>query len=1045
VAALLSRVRESALGAFVHQDLTFDRVTEALGRTDLARVMLVLQEAPPPRLTLPGVTSEMREIATGAAKLDLTLLLAAEEGGDLVGGIEYDRDRFAASTIERWAEQWTVLLAAMPEISATSDEPERPLAFVPLLSGSERQQLRVLPAEIADLEGGVAPRTPSEELVAGIWCEVLRRESVGVFESFLDLGGHSLLAAQVASRLGRAVGREMSLREVLAAPTVAGLAAWVDRALRAGIAEWDEVPALVRVSREEALPASFGQGRLWLLGQLDPESPAYHLPAAVRLGGRLDVSALERSLGALVARHEALRTTFAAGEDGLVQRIQPVAPWRNGRLGRVDLQGMPAARRESAARDLAAAEARRPFDLASDLPLRAVLLVLGADDHRLLLTLHHIAADGWSLPVLTRELSALYATEDLSELPVQYADFAVWQRRWMRGEPLTRRLGYWRERLTRLPRLELPADRPHPVGKRQRGAYRPLTLEAERVARLRALGRRSGATLFMVLLAGLEALLGRLSGQEDLAVATPVAGRTHGELEPLIGFFVNTLVLRGDLSGEPTVSALLSRVRETALGAFAYQDLPFDLVTEMLGRTDLARVMLVLQEAPPLRLDLPGLATEVREIATGAAKLDLTFQLAARDGGLVGGIEYDCDRFAASTIERWAGHWTALLAAMAEEPERSVASLDLLSGAERQQLVVEWNDTGETGEPELLHEGFLRQAGKQPEAVALVCGDRSVRYGELAARVARLAVHLRELGVGPETTVGVCLERSIEMVEAMLGVLAAGGAYVPLDPGYPAERLAFLAVDAGLTAVVTREALRSLLPSGSFAVVCLDGEAPLLASPLTQPPPSQGGGTRPPRLLPAAMVPENLAYLIYTSGSTGRPKGVAIEHRSACALVRWSASVFPDEALDGVLASTSINFDLSVFEIFVPLSRGGRVVLVENALALPALPPLLPENGVRLLNTVPSALAELLRQGPLPPSVKTVNLAGEPLRRSLVEQAYSGGAERVYNLYGPSEDTTYSTWEQVAAGDPSAPSIGRPIGGTRAYLVDGRLELVPPG
>jgi amino acid adenylation domain-containing protein len=601
------------------------------------------------------------------------------------------------------------------------------------------------------------------------------------------------------------------------------------------------------------------------------------------------------------------------------------------------------------------------------------------------------------------------------------------------------------------PVLELPLDRPRPAVRSGRGASRPLRLAGEVCALVRQQARRQGATPFMTLLAAWQAVLSRWSGQEDVSVGTPVWGRQRAELENLIGFFVNTLVVRTDLSGEPRFGAaggftlagnarspgrsLVSRVREDWLSACEHQQVPFEKVVEALdpqrslAHTPLFQVMFALQDAVAGDLVLPGLETALLPPAAAAgvvgAKFDLTLSLVdtgEAGAGLAGTLEYDPELFDGATVARLAGWFESLLRAAAGSPEARVAELPLLAAAERFQAAVEWNDTGSTGEPELLHAAFERQARRRPEAVAVVCGEQALTYGEVDARANHLAAHLRGLGVGPEVLVGICLERSAATVTALLAVLKAGGAYVPLDPGYPAARRAFLAADAGVSVVVTREALLPLLPGGRFAFVCLEQEA------AWQDLPAERTG-----------LPGHLAYLIYTSGSTGRPKGVAIEHRSACALVRWAATVFPAADLSAVLASTSLNFDLSIFELFVPLSLGGRVVVVEDGLALPR------QAGVTLLNTVPAALAEVLRQGPLPASVKTVNLAGEPLRRRLAEQAYESGAGVVYNLYGPSEDTTYSTWERVAAGGASAPSIGRPVCGTRVHLVDRRGGLAARG
>ncbi|HKH45843.1 MAG TPA: amino acid adenylation domain-containing protein, partial [Thermoanaerobaculia bacterium] len=592
-------------------------------------------------------------------------------------------------------------------------------------------------------------------------------------------------------------------------------------------------------------------------------------------------------------------------------------------------------------------------------------------------------------------------------------------------------LGAWRNRLAGLPpRLELPTDRPRPAVQTHRGAARSIAMSPELSARLVALGRREGATPFMTLLAGWQALLGRWAGVEDLAVGTPIAGRNREETERLIGLFVNTLVLRGDLSGGPSFRELLGRVREVSLEAHEHQEVPFERLVEALAperslsHSPLFQVLFAVQNVPRRNLDLSGVRLSPLGAAEETAKFDLSLSLVEEGGQLFGGLSYNTDLFDGATAERMLGHFAALLSQAGEDPDRRLPELDLLSEAERSQRLREWNDTGAAGEGALIHELFERRAAEHPEAPALLWNGETVSYGELDRRAGRLARRLRRLGAGPEVVVGVCLERKPELVVALLAVLKSGGAYLPLDPVYPPERLALMLADSGAAAVVSRSGLESRLPcSVPVCRVEEEGEEIQAVAPEIQ------------------AAPDNLAYLIYTSGSTGRPKGVAICHRSAVTLLDWAAEVFAPEELSRVLAATSVSFDLSVYELFLPLSRGGTVVLAENALALPGL-----DADVTLVNTVPPALAELVRTGGLPRTVRTVNLAGEALPRWLVEEIYrTGHVERVYNLYGPSEDTTYSTFVRVAPGQASAPSIGRPIRATQAYVVDAELGLQPVG
>ncbi len=931
-----------------------------------------------------------------------------------------------------------------------------PSAFVLLdalpLSANGKLDRRALPEPGPepgedDAAAGDAPRTAAEELLAGIWCEVLRRERVRSGDHFFDLGGHSLLAAQVVSRVRLAFGLELPLRVLFQAPRLDRLAAAIE-ALRAG-GEARAVPPVVPVPRCAGLPLplSFAQERLWFLDRLEPGSTAYHLATALRLAGRLDVAALSATLAEIVHRHEALRTTFAAPDQGEpVQVIAPAGLWR---LPLVDLSRLPPAAAEAESRRLARAERRRPFDLQRGPLFRVALVRVAAAEHVLFASLHHIVGDGWSLGVVTGEIQALYdalaarprVPPRLADLPIQYADFAAWQRRWLSGDVLAAQTAYWRTALAGAPPvLELPADRPRPPVPSQRGARAAVALAPELVRALGALSRRQGVTLFMTLLAGFQALLQRYSGQADVVVGSPIAGRHRGETERLIGLFVNTLVLRADLADDPSLVELLARVRETALGAYAHQDLPFEkLVEELapersLARTPLFQVMFVLQTAPAPRFALSGLEVSRYDMGAAAAKFDLTLSLAAEGQGLEGWLEYAPDLFDATTVERLLAHLSALLCRVAAAPERRLSQAPLLAAAERAQLTLEWNDTARAHPLEVcVHRLFEAQVQRSPGAVALVAGQRRLTYDALNRAANALARRLHGFGAGPEVPVGLCLGRGAELLVAVLAVLKAGGAYVPLDPAYPAQRLRFILEDTALPVLLTEERLRDLLPDLGARVVLVDGCD--VADEAGDP---AGFGD-----LEGGAGPDNLSHLIFTSGSTGRPKGVAVRHRATAALVQWAREVFAPEELAGVLAATSINFDLSVFEMLVPLAWGGRVILARDALALPELPA---RDEVRLVNTVPSALAELVHAGGVPASVTTVNLAGEPLPRALVDRIYERtSARRVWNLYGPSEDTTYSTFALAAAGGSGAPTIGRPIANSQVFLLDRALELAPTG
>ncbi|HZF07714.1 MAG TPA: amino acid adenylation domain-containing protein [Thermoanaerobaculia bacterium] len=892
-----------------------------------------------------------------------------------------------------------------------------------------------LPAEAGERRGFVAPRTPIEELLAGAWSAVLGVERVGIHDDFLALGGHSLLATQLLSRLREAFRVELPLASLFEAATIAGQAERVTAALLAAdAADTDQAPPLVPAAERTEAPLSFAQQRLWILDRLDPGLPAYNIPLAFTLRGPLRPAALHYALRTVVERHEALRTRFvvsSAGAAGPVQRVEPPA---DPALPQVDLAGLVAPARAAEGERLLSKLGSERFDLTRGPLLKAALFTTGRDEQALLLTVHHIVADGWSLGILFRELAAAYEAAaagravDLPPLPVQYADYAIWQRRWLHGEVLERQIAFWRQRLAGLPAgSPLAADRPRPALQTWNGALVPVAFPPALAAAAHRLARAERVTPFMALLAACAELLGRTSGWVDLPIGTPVANRTRRETEGLIGFFANTLVLRadvgdmGDMGGRPTVRQLLARMREVTLAATTHQDLPFEkLVEELKPERSLAlspffQVLFALESAaaPPRLADL---AVEPLGVETGVAKFDLSLTLARRGEEIGGACEYNTDLFDRPTIARLAGHFLALVEGFAAHPERPAGSVPWLSPGERQQLLVEWNDTRRAVAEETLPARFARQAARTPDAVALLSGEAALSYGELARRAHRLAHRLRRLAVGPEVPVGIFLEREAALVVALLGVLTAGGAYVPLDPAYPRERLAATLEDCRAPWIVTREKLAGRLPVGPARLLLLD---------------EVGAPDGEDLATPIAIDPRHLAYLIYTSGSTGRPKGVAIEHRSAAALLAWAEEVFSAADLATVFASTSICFDLSVFEIFAPLTRGGAVVLAESALDLSALRH---PRGVTLVNTVPSAAAELLRAGAFPATLRTLNLAGEPIPAALAAQLARLPA-RVLNLYGPSETTTYSSLSPVAE-DGRQPPIGRPIAGTEILLLD---------
>ncbi|MET0395442.1 MAG: condensation domain-containing protein, partial [Longimicrobiaceae bacterium] len=842
---------------------------------------------------------------------------------------------------------------------------------------------RALPAPAAPgsaaEDGFAAPRTPAEEILAGIWTEVLRLERVGANDNFFEVGGHSLLATRVVSRIREAFGAEVPLRTLFEAPTLAGLAERVEASLREGVGV--QAPPLRRIPRGGPLPVSFSQQRLWFIQQMEPESPAYNMPYALRLRGRVDVDALERSFDALRARHETLRTVFASVDGEPVQVVGEPGPRE---LPVTDLRAFPAEAREAEVRRLVQEEMTRPFDLAAGPLMRAQLLRLDEEEWALLFALHHIVSDGWSTGVLVRELSACYGAythgvePGLPELPVQYADFAAWQRAWLSGETLELHLDWWRGRLAGAPPLlAVPTDRPRGAAQGSEGATRRFELSPETGAALQELGRRERATLFMVLLAAWQSLLGRYSGQDDVLVGTPVAGRGRVEVEGLIGFFVNTLVLRGDLSGSPTFTALLRRVREATLGAYAHQDVPFEkLVMELqpersMTHTPFYQAVFTLQNNEAAFLRLGDLELESLSWEMETARFDLSLGMGERDGRLVGWMSYRTELFDGATIDRMLGHFAALLDGIAADDARSIADFPLLADGERRQVLEAWNATARAYDlSRPVHERIAGQAQRTPDAPAVVAATESLSFAELERRADALARRLRALGAGPDRRVALLLERGASTVVAVLGILKSGAAYVALDPAYPDERLRFMLSDAGAAAVVTAAGLAGRLGDFAGAVVLLDGE--------------EQDRVEDTGALPHTPSPENLAYVIYTSGSTGTPKGVLVTHRGLSNYLAWfDETVLGAEGFALPLVSR-LSFDAHVRQLFPPLLRGEPVwVLPEETVSDPgALLEAISGHERVSFGGVPSlwsAMLELVRSGeaPRPAGLRAVLLGGE--------------------------------------------------------------------
>ena len=805
---------------------------------------------------------------------------------------------------------------------------------------------------------------------------------------------------------------------------------------------------ITRAPRKGDLPLSFAQQRLWFLDQLEPDNAFYTIPVALHLEGPLDVGALERSLQEIVRRHEALRTTFPAAGGQAQQRI---AEGLNLPLPVVEVQAGPDEVQDAEVRRLAEEEARRPFSLAEGPLLRVTLLRRSERSHVLLLMMHHIISDGWSMGVLVRELRALYLAfvagrpSPLPELPIQYADYAASQRQWLQGEVLEAQLAYWKQELAGAPpALELPTDRPRPAMQTYRGATCPVHLPRALSDALVSLSRQQGATLFMTLLAAFQALLSRYTGQDDIVVGSPMAGRTRTETETLIGFFVNTLPLRADLSGDPPFRELVGRVREVTLRAHAHQDVPFErLVDEFQperdpSRSPLFQAMFALQNMAIPELALGEIRLSLEEIDGGTAKFDLTLFLRETEEGIRGRLEYNTDLFDRATIERMAGHYRTLLEGAVEAPERRVSELPILTVEERRLLLGEWNDT-RTDYPadRCIHELFEVQAEQTPDAVAVVFGEQRLTYGELNGRANHLARHLRSLGVGPDVLVGLCAERSAEMVVGMLGILKAGGAYVPLDPSYPGERLALMLEDTGAPVLLTQERLLDRLPELPVRKLCLDAAREAIAAESDEAPRSEAG-------------PDSLAYVIYTSGSTGTPKGVAVTHRAIARLV-CTTDYVSLQASDVIAQASTCSFDAATFEIWGALLHGARLVGLgkEVMLSSAELARRIAEDGITALFITTALFNQVAREAPSAFARLDCLLFGgeaaDPQRVRAVLQA--GSPRRLLHVYGPTETTTFATWHQVAdvpEGATTVP-IGRPIANTRAYVLDPRRQMVPPG
>jgi amino acid adenylation domain-containing protein len=912
---------------------------------------------------------------------------------------------------------------------------------------------KALPApDFAQLQSEeyVAPRNEAEEQLSIIWQEVLGVERVGVHDIFFELGGHSLLATQVMSRIRQTFEVEVPLRKLFEFNTIDTLATQI-QSYQANNSKLGIIH-LRPFARTGNLPLSFAQQRLWFLDQLEPNSSAYNMPGAVKLQGQLDLAVLEKTLSEVVRRHESLRTNFIVSQDGQpTQVINEPGDWR---MNVIDLQQMLNHEREVQIQKIVSAEAAKLFALGNDSLLRVTVLLLSETEQILLLTIHHIVSDGWSIGVLIEEVATLYSAfiqgsaSPLLELEIQYADFALWQREWLQGDTLQQQINYWQQQLVGAPALlDLPTDRPRPAIQTFSGADYESTISVHTAQALDNLTQQEGATLFMTLLAAFDTLLYRYTGQADIVVGSPIANRNYAEVENLIGFFANTLVLRNDLSDNPTFRELLRQVREVALSAYAHQDLPFEMLVETLhpernlSYSPLFQVMFILQNTPSSDLQMPGVTLSPMAAAGSVSTFDITLSLTNTPEGLVAEWEYNTDLFNASTIERMAQHLKILLTGIAENPDLPISALPMLTVAEQQKLLVDWNNTQvEYPHEQCIHQLFEAQVNKTPEVIAIVCGDEQLTYQELNTRANQLAHYLQTLGIKQDEFVGLCVERSLEMIVGMLAILKAGGAYVPLDPEYPAERLAYMVADAQIPLLLTQERLLPNLPTHNAQVICLDHDWPLI---------QQASGDN----LIVLNSPDSLAYVIYTSGSTGQPKGVMVTQQNLTNFCHAAISAYDITSADRILQFASVSFDVAAEEIYPGLMQGASIYLrtPEMLNSLPAFWQQCDAWRLTLLD-LPTAYWQQLTTdlASIPASVRLVIIGGERANPAQVRlwQEQVGTHTQLINAYGPTETTVEATCcnlSQVQLSSGQEVPIGKPLVNMRTYILDSQLQLVPVG
>jgi len=933
-----------------------------------------------------------------------------------------------------------------------------PGVFVPLetlpLTRNGKIDRRSLPAPeqvLREEDTYVAARSVTEEVLTSIWGHLLGVERLSSNSNFFEMGGHSLLATQAVSHMRKALKVEIALRSLFEEPTVAGMARHIESLTRTG-QMWSPLP-IECISRDRHLPLSFAQQRLWFIQQLEPDSYAYNIARAFRINGPLNLATLEQTLSEIVRRHEVLRTTFVAVGGQPVQIVAPAQPLS---IPVIDLTPLSPGEREAAVKALTIDEERRSFDLAIGPLLRTTLIRLEENDYVALFTMHHIIFDAWSIGVLIREVGTLYESfsqglsSPLPELPIQYADFAQWQREMLQGEKLDTHLSYWKQQLADTEVMGLPTDRPRPPIQTYRGSSQSVLLPNTLAATLKALSRREGVTLYMTLLASFITLLHRYTGQTDIVVGTPIANRNQSEIEDLIGFFINTLALRVDASGDLSFRELLSRVREVALGGYTHQDLPFEYLVEQLqpernmSRPPIFQVMFaLLQNAPLKSLQLPGITLSALPVATTTSKFDLLLLMEETEDGLKAAFEYNTDLFDAATIGRMLSHFQTLLESVGANAEQNLSSLPLMTDAEREKVLIEWNDT----ESDYPHDRSVRQlfeaqVDATPDAIAAVFEDQQLTYQQLNNRANQLAHFLSSLAVGPEVLVGISLQRSMEIPIAVLGVLKAGGAYVPLDSAYPKDRLAFMMKDAGVKVLLTESRLLDKLPEHEARVVCLDEVLDQVARESKQ-------------NLDCMTLADNVAYVTYTSGSTGIPKGIVMTQRPLLNLLEWQRRNTLLPASARTLQFASLSFDVSFQDMFSTWTTGGTVVLISEAVRrdIVDLAPNLAGEKIQRLFIPAVALQQLAEgfstAGQTKLQLQKVIAGSEQLQiTQAVARMFREMPEcTLHNEYGPSETHVVTSLDMPAQRDEwdERPAIGRPIANTQIYLLDTNMQPAPPG